>query len=93
MSSRTGCSTSSQNLRWALIRLGTFPNRVSADTWRSEQNSVTDRKGQVKTFSLSDRLGGGEEPDSGLEDPRESLYPHPCPAAPGELGACGQLRV
>lgn len=66
VSSRTGCSTSSQKLRWALIRLGTFPNRVSADTWWSEQDLVTVRKGQVRvsvrkgqvrTFSFSDRAG------------------------------------
>lgn len=39
--SRVGFSTSSQKLWWARIRLGTFPNRVSTDTWRREQNQAT----------------------------------------------------
>lgn len=38
--SRNGCSTSSQKLWWARMRLGTFPNRVSADTWRRGWNSA-----------------------------------------------------
>lgn len=41
VSPRVGPSTSSQKLWWARIRLGTFPNRVSADTWRREQNLAT----------------------------------------------------